>query len=37
MIVTLADGRTITYGPCYRPASINRLWGRITGTVPSPP
>ncbi len=35
MILTLADGRIVTYGPCYRPRSINRLWGRMWGMVPS--
>jgi hypothetical protein len=26
LIVTLNDGHVITYGPCRRPASIDRLW-----------
>lgn len=25
-VVTLGKGRQVTYGPCYRPASIDRLW-----------
>jgi hypothetical protein len=29
MIITLLDGRTVTYGPCRRPASIERLWAGI--------
>jgi hypothetical protein len=34
VVITLADGRTVTYGPCYRPSSINRLWHKIWGTLP---
>src|SRR5205823_855514 len=26
MVLTLAGGSTLTYGPCARPASINHLW-----------
>lgn len=26
LVVTFGDGSTITYGPCKRPPSINRLW-----------
>jgi hypothetical protein len=26
LVVTFADGFELTYGPCTRPASINRLW-----------
>jgi hypothetical protein len=26
LIVTFADGYTVTYGPCRRPPLINRLW-----------
>ena len=26
LVVTFADGFKLTYGPCKRPASINRLW-----------
>ena len=29
LLVTLDDGRVITYGPCRRPASINRLWAAM--------
>jgi hypothetical protein len=36
LIITLADGRTITYGPCYQPAPIEALWKRMVaeGQVP---
>ena len=26
LIVTFADGQSVSYGPCRRPASIDRLW-----------
>ena len=29
LVATFADGTTITYGPCNRPASINRLWAAM--------
>lgn len=29
LIVTLHDGDTITYGPCRRPESIDRLWAHM--------
>ena len=29
LIVTFADDSTVTYGPCRRPASIDRLWAGI--------
>jgi len=29
LIVTLADGTTVTYGPCKRPASVERLRGAM--------
>ncbi len=29
LAVTFADGFRLTYGPCSRPASINRLWARM--------
>jgi hypothetical protein len=28
LTVTLGNGTTVIYGPCYRPAAINRLWAR---------
>jgi hypothetical protein len=28
LTVTLGNGTTVTYGPCYRPDAINRLWAR---------
>lgn len=33
LTVTLGTGRTITYGPCYRPPSIDHLWAEITFVV----
>jgi hypothetical protein len=36
LIITLADGRTITYGPCYRPAPIEALWQRIGAAGQAP-
>lgn len=35
MLVILANGKEVTYGPCYRPASINRLWAELV--PPGPP
>jgi len=29
LTVTLSNSRHVTYGPCYRPASIDRLWAEI--------
>lgn len=29
LTVTLGNGRQVIYGPCYRPASIDRLWAEI--------
>jgi hypothetical protein len=29
LTVNLGDGTEVTYGPCFRPASINRLWARL--------
>src|SRR5260370_8736789 len=29
MVITLGNGRQVTYGPCYRPASIDHLWAEI--------
>ncbi len=29
LVVTFADGKQVTYGPCHRPASIDRLWAEI--------
>ena len=29
LVVTLGNGRQVTYGPCYRPASIDYLWAEI--------
>lgn len=29
LVITLGNGRQVTYGPCYRPASIDRLWAEI--------
>lgn len=29
MVVTFLDGTTLTYGPCERPASIDRLWAAM--------
>jgi hypothetical protein len=36
LIITLADSRTIVYGPCYRPGPIEALWKRMVaeGQVP---
>lgn len=34
MIITLGDGTKISYGPCYRPASINRLWTSLSPLGP---
>jgi hypothetical protein len=35
MVVILGNGKNVTYGPCYRPASINRLWAELV--PPGPP
>lgn len=35
MVVILGNGKQLTYGPCYRPASINRLWTELA--PPGPP
>ena len=32
LVVTLANGMQVTYGPCYRPASIDHLWAEIVYT-----
>jgi hypothetical protein len=29
LTIVLGNGRQVTYGPCYRPASIDRLWAEI--------
>jgi hypothetical protein len=29
MVVTLGNGKQVTYGPCYRPASIDHLWAEM--------
>jgi len=29
LTITLSNGRHVTYGPCYRPASIDHLWAEI--------
>ena len=29
LVVTFADGKRVTYGPCHRPASIDRLWAEM--------
>ena len=29
LVVTLGNGMQVTYGPCYRPASIDHLWAEI--------
>lgn len=29
LTVALGNGRQVTYGPCYRPASIDHLWTEI--------
>ncbi len=34
MVVILGNGKEVTYGPCYRPASINRLWAELTPSGP---
>lgn len=36
LIITLADGRTITHGPCYHPAPIKALWQRIVAAEQAP-
>jgi len=41
VVLTLADGTNVTYGPCVRPRSIDRLWEGIervsTGRTCPPP
>jgi len=29
MVVILGNGRRVTYGPCHRPAAIDRLWAEM--------
>lgn len=29
LVVTFADGTSVSYGPCKRPDSIDRLWSRM--------
>ena len=29
LVITLGNGKQVTYGPCYRPASIDHLWAEI--------
>jgi hypothetical protein len=29
LVVILGNGKHVVYGPCYRPASMNRLWAEI--------
>jgi hypothetical protein len=31
--VTFEDGEGVSYGPCERPASIDRLWGRMIAAM----
>jgi hypothetical protein len=33
LIVTLVNGTTVTYGPCYLPTSIDHLWAEIEYVV----
>ncbi len=33
MEVILGNGKEVTYGPCYRPASINRLWADLLAHI----
>jgi hypothetical protein len=35
MVITLANGKEVTYGPCYRPASINQLWSELVPPGPA--
>jgi hypothetical protein len=35
VVLTLVDGATVTYGPCHRPASIDRLWVGIERVLTS--
>lgn len=33
LVVTFADGQSVTYGPCKRPASIDRLWDSMIAAL----
>ena len=33
LVVTFADGFKLTYGPCSRPSSINRLWAGMISVI----
>jgi hypothetical protein len=33
LVVTFADGTVVTYGPCHRPASIDRLWAHMVSVL----
>ena len=33
-VLIFGNGKAATYGPCYRPASINRLWAELTASGP---
>ncbi len=35
MVVILGNGKQVIYGPCYRPASINRLWAELAPPGPA--
>lgn len=34
MVITLRSGKQVTYGPCRRPASIDRLWTELVQSGP---
>ena len=34
MVVILGSGKQVTYGPCFRPGSINRLWAQLAPSGP---
>ncbi len=33
LLVELTDGTVVTYGPCHRPPSIDRLWTRMVDVM----
>ncbi len=35
MVIILGNGKQMTYGPCYRPASIDRLWAELAPPGPA--
>jgi len=37
LVVTFADGEDVSYGPCKRPASIDRLWDRMIAALHEAP